>query len=51
MVFRCVYALTSSLQDSSYLEENSHGSNDALLLDGSSEAVKVIGIVQVDLHL
>lgn len=34
-----------------YLKEDSHGSNDASLLDGSAEAVKVIRVVKVDLHL
>lgn len=34
-----------------YLKEDSHGSDDASLLDGSAEAVKVIRVVKVDLHL
>lgn len=34
-----------------YLEEDGHGSNDASFLNGSTEAVKVIRIVKVDLHL
>lgn len=34
-----------------YLKEDGHGSNDASFLDGSAEAVKVIWIVKVDLHL
>lgn len=34
-----------------YLKEDGHGSNDASFPDGSTEAVKVIWIVKVDLHL
>lgn len=34
-----------------HLKEYGHGSNDASFLDGGAEAVKVVGIVKVDLHL
>lgn len=34
-----------------YLKKDGHGRDDAPFLDGGAEAVKIIGIVKVDLHL
>lgn len=42
---------TTAQVDGSYLKKHRHGSYDALLLDGRAQAVKVVRVVQVNLHL
>lgn len=54
-VLQCIVGFSCAPQTPTllilYLEEDGHGSNDAPFLNGSTEAVKVIRIVKVDLHL
>lgn len=54
-VLQCIVGFSCAPQTPTllilYLEEDGHGSNDASFLNGSTEAVKVIRIVKVDLHL
>ena len=42
---------TEKHRKGSYLKKHSHGCNDPLLPERSTEAVEVIGVVHVDLHL